>query len=109
MCSQVFKNPKPGLLEKLRDSGSVPGESNGVKGRDESAKKKKRPDKGACLFRYSPNWLIDHPFLTYLQIDMDRLAENLQKMTEDDLLTVVQLIHDNKTSETVTKNDIERG
>lgn len=39
---------------------------------------------------------------------MDKLAENLQKLTEDNLLTVVQMIHDNKTEETYTKNDVDR-
>ena len=39
---------------------------------------------------------------------MDRLAENLQKLSEDNLLTVVQMIHDNKTDETYTKNDLDR-
>lgn len=45
--SQTFKNPKPNLLEKLKESGPVGGEENGVKSKrgDESAKKKKRPDK----------------------------------------------------------------
>ena len=46
MYHQTFKNPKPGLLEKLRASGPVTAEANGVRARDESAKKKKRPDKG---------------------------------------------------------------
>ena len=39
---------------------------------------------------------------------MEKLAENMQKMTEDDLLLVVQMIHDNKTAETWTKNDVDR-
>ncbi len=39
---------------------------------------------------------------------MDKLADNLQRLGEDDLLTVVQLIHDKKTAETMTKNDVER-
>lgn len=43
-----------------------------------------------------------------LQIDMEKLAENMQKMTEDDLLLVVQMIHDNKTADTWTKNDVDR-
>ena len=38
---------------------------------------------------------------------MDKLAENLQRLTEDDLLQVVQLIHDHKTQESYTKNDVE--
>lgn len=43
---QSFKNPKPALIEKLRESGPVPGDENGKKRGDESAKKKKRTDKG---------------------------------------------------------------
>ena len=43
-----------------------------------------------------------------MQIDMEKLAENMQKMTEDDLLLVVQMIHDNKTADTWTKNDLDR-
>ena len=39
---------------------------------------------------------------------MDKLAENLQKLSEDNLLTVVQMIHDNKSEETYTKNDVDR-
>ncbi|MCJ1247742.1 hypothetical protein MMC30_004957 [Trapelia coarctata] len=84
----VFKNPKPALMERLRDSGPVPGDENGKKRGDESAKKKKRPDKG---------------------VDMDKLAENLQRLQEDDLLQVVQMVHDHKTAESYTKNDIDAG
>ncbi|KAL9101293.1 MAG: hypothetical protein Q9163_003428 [Psora crenata] len=43
------------------------------------------------------------------QIDMDKLAENLQRMSEDDLLLIVQMIHDKKTPETMTKNDVDQG
>lgn len=39
---------------------------------------------------------------------MEKLAEGLQKLGEDDLLQVVQIIHDNKTNETYTKNDADR-
>jgi transcription initiation factor IIF auxiliary subunit len=42
------------------------------------------------------------------QVDMDRLADGLVKLQEDDLLQVVQMIHDNKSDETYTKNDVER-
>lgn len=38
---------------------------------------------------------------------MEKLADGLQKLSEDDLLHVVTMIHDNKTSETYTKNDVE--
>ena len=39
---------------------------------------------------------------------MDKLAENLQRLNEDDLLLVVQMIHDKKSPETMTRNDVER-
>jgi transcription initiation factor IIF auxiliary subunit len=40
-------------------------------------------------------------------VDMEKLADGLQKLTEDDLLHVVQLVHDHKSADTYTKNDVE--
>ncbi|CCJ31520.1 unnamed protein product [Pneumocystis jirovecii] len=40
---------------------------------------------------------------------MDRLADGLQKLEEDDLLQVVQMVNDNKTPEMYVKNDVEEG
>lgn len=40
-------------------------------------------------------------------VDMEKLADGLQKLGEDDLLHVVTMVHDNKTSDTYTKNDVE--
>ncbi|KAL8995588.1 MAG: hypothetical protein Q9169_004699 [Polycauliona sp. 2 TL-2023] len=88
----TFKNPKPNLLEKLKESGPVGagGEENGVKSKrgDESAKKRKRSEKG---------------------VDMEKLAESLQRLGEEDLLQVVEMVHNNKTADTYTKNDVEQG
>jgi transcription initiation factor IIF auxiliary subunit len=39
---------------------------------------------------------------------MEKLADGLQKLEEEDLLKVVQMVHDHKTSETYVKNDVER-
>ncbi|KAJ8105078.1 hypothetical protein OPT61_g10398 [Boeremia exigua] len=83
--TQTFRNPKPELLALLQDSGSA--DANGVRGKDAS-KKKARRDKA---------------------VDMEKLADGLQKLSEDDLLHVVTMVHDNKTSETYTKNDVENG
>ncbi|KAI9816830.1 MAG: hypothetical protein M1827_001475 [Pycnora praestabilis] len=91
----TFKNPKPALMAALKESGSTPGDENGLKAQrgggggkhEDPVKKKKRGDKN---------------------IDMEKLAEGLQKLGEDDLLQVVQMVHDNKTQETYTKNDVER-
>ncbi|KAI9795425.1 MAG: hypothetical protein M1825_001463 [Sarcosagium campestre] len=88
----VFKNPKPALLQVLRESGPVPGDENGLKKRgkadDDALKKRKRGGQN---------------------VDMEKLAEGLQKLQEEDLLQVVQMVHDNKTAETYTKNDVEQG
>jgi len=40
---------------------------------------------------------------------MDKLADGLQKLQEDDLLQVVQMVHDNKAPDTYIKNDVEQG
>lgn len=42
------------------------------------------------------------------KIDMEKLAEGLQQLHEDDLLDVIKIVHENKSSETYTKNDPER-
>ena len=39
---------------------------------------------------------------------MEKLAANLGRMEEDDLLLIVQLIQDKKSPETMTKHDVER-
>ncbi|GAB1196953.1 hypothetical protein APSETT444_006233 [Aspergillus pseudonomiae] len=90
---QTFKNPKPALLAALRESGPVPGDENGVKSKrsaasEEGSKKKKRTEKS---------------------VDMDKLADGLQRLGEDDLLQVVQMVHDNKAPDSYTKNDVEQG
>ncbi|PLB33152.1 Ran GTPase-binding protein YRB1 [Aspergillus candidus] len=89
----TFKNPKPALMALLRESGPVPGDENGVKSKraapgDEGSKKKKRTEKN---------------------VDMDKLADGLQRLGEDDLLQVVQMVHDNKAPDSYTKNDVEQG
>lgn len=81
----TFRNPNAALLEKLKESGPVPGDdANGVRKKEKEAKKKKTT------------------------VDMDKLADGLVKLQEDDLLQVVQMIHDNKSEDTYTKNDVDR-
>ncbi|EPE29799.1 hypothetical protein GLAREA_00959 [Glarea lozoyensis ATCC 20868] len=80
-----FKNPSAALMSILKETGPVPGDENGRKKED---KKRKR---------------------TAGNVDMEKLAESLPKLDEEQLLHVVQMIHDNKTEETYTKNDVEQG
>ena len=79
----TFKNPSQALLALLAETGPVPGGENGARKKDD--KKRKRPT-----------------------VDMEKLADGLVKLGEDDLLQVVQMIHDNKAPDTYTKNDVER-
>jgi len=111
----VFKNPKGEVLERLRESGPVPGEENGAKGAGAGAAKsdakKKRPttkNVSASFALYECEAILSGRQLIWLyQVDMEKLADGLQKLSEDDLLNVVQLIHDHKTTDTYTKNDVE--
>lgn len=81
-----FKNPSAALLNLLRDTGPVGNDENGMRKKPEPEKKRKRAS----------------------AVDMEKLAEALQKLGEDDLLHVVQMIHDNKSDDTYTKNDVDR-
>jgi len=81
----TFKNPSQALINILRETGPVPGDENGARKKDGDKKRKRAP--GA--------------------VDMEKLADGLVKLNEDDLLHVVQMIHDNKNDDTYTKNDIE--
>ena len=80
-----FRNPNQALLALLRESGPVPGEDANGKRKDGDAKKRKRAP----------------------AVDFDKLGDQLVKLNEDDLLHVVQMIHDNKSDDSYTKNDVE--
>lgn len=84
--SITFRNPKPDLQALLESTGSGSSEVNGARAKDAGKKKGGRRDKN---------------------VDMEKLADGLQKLSEDDLLHVVTMVHDNKTNETYTKNDVE--
>ena len=79
-----FRNPSLALIGLLKETGPVPGDENGRKKED----KKRKRAQGT--------------------VDMEKLAEALPKLDEEQLLHVVQMIHDNKTEETYWKNDAER-
>jgi len=83
-----FKSANQNLINILRETGPVPGDENGARKKGDGEKKRKK---------------------VAGTVDMEKLAEGLVKLGEDDLLHVVQLIHDNKSEDTYTKNDIEQG
>lgn len=38
---------------------------------------------------------------------MEKLADGMQSLQEDDMLHIVQMVYDHKTADTYTKNDVE--
>ncbi|EPS44548.1 hypothetical protein H072_1461 [Dactylellina haptotyla CBS 200.50] len=100
----TFSNPKPGLMKVLAQSGPVPGleafaEQDGGSRKAQKAAPEEKPAKKSSRS-------MKNKFL--VQIDMEKLAEGLQKLHEDDLLKVVQMVHEHKTPDTWIKNDVER-
>lgn len=79
----VFKNPSQALQERLRETGPLPS--------DEERPKKKGlvSKKGAQKYDY------------------EKIAEALEKLEEEDLLRVIQLINENKGPETYIRSDVE--
>lgn len=87
--SVTFKNPSQALLSILRETGPVPNDDDS-KAANKSRKTNDLKKKKA----------------TY---DFEKMADGLTKLNEEDLLHVIQMIHDHGTDDTYTKNDIENG
>lgn len=83
-----IKNPSQALLQILRETGPVASDDD-----PKIAKARKANDGKKRKAGY----------------DFEKMADGLTKLNEDDLLHVIQLIHDHKTDETYTKNDMDNG
>lgn len=83
-----IKNPSQALLQILRETGPVASEEDA-----RAAKVRKTNDGKKKKTAY----------------DIEKMADAMTKLNEDDLLIVIQMIHDHKTEETYTKNDMEAG
>lgn len=84
----VFKNPSQALINTLRETGPVNTDDD-----PRAAKARKVIDNK----KRKTGW------------DYEKLADGMQKLSEDDLLHVIQMIHDNKSEDTYTKNDMDAG
>ncbi|KAH6624671.1 transcription initiation factor IIF-like protein [Chaetomium sp. MPI-SDFR-AT-0129] len=81
----TFKNPSQALQQVLRETGPLPSdEERKIKKADGSSKKKKA-------------------------FDVEKMADGLIKLGEDDLLQVIQLIHDHKDDSTYVQNNVDAG
>jgi transcription initiation factor TFIID/TFIIF subunit len=82
----VFKNPSQALQQILRETGPLPSdEERKTKKADASGRSKKRA------------------------YDIEKIAEGLPKLGEDDLLQVIQMIHDGKSDNTYMQNNVDAG
>jgi transcription initiation factor TFIID/TFIIF subunit len=79
----VFKNPSQALQERLRETGPLPNDEE-------------RPKKKGLASKKSSQ-----------KFDYEKIAEALQKLEEEDLLRVIQIINENKNSDTYIRSDVE--
>ncbi len=79
-----FKNPSQALQQLLRETGPLPSDEERKLKKVDGSKKKKT-------------------------FDIDKIADGLIKLGEDDLLQVIQMVHDNKDDNTYVQNNIDAG
>ncbi|KAH7260221.1 hypothetical protein LRP88_00988 [Fusarium phalaenopsidis] len=80
----VFKNPSQNLQERLRETGPLPTDDD------------HRPKKKGLATKKSAQ-----------KYDYEKIAEALEKLEEEDLLRVIQLINENKGPDTYIRSDVE--
>lgn len=82
----TFKNPSRDLQERLRETGPLPTDDD------------HRPKKKGIATKKSAQ-----------KYDYEKIAEALEKLEEEDLLRVIQLINENKSVDTYIRSDVEAG
>uniref|UniRef100_A0A060T1Y5 ARAD1C24860p n=1 Tax=Blastobotrys adeninivorans TaxID=409370 RepID=A0A060T1Y5_BLAAD len=94
---------RPQLAKLLTESGPVPGyNAPGASGVAAQAGDKRKMEAEPSKTKRSKTF-------EKASIDLEKLADGLQKLSEDDLLGVVQMVTDNKTPEMYVKNDVDEG
>ncbi|XWW98059.1 hypothetical protein V2A60_006055 [Cordyceps javanica] len=81
----VFKNPSQALQERLRETGPLPTDEDRPRKKSGLAGGKKSGQK----------------------YDYEKIAEALEKLEEEDLLRVIQLINENKGPNTYIRSDVD--
>lgn len=89
-----LKNPQ--LNKLLAESGPVPTDDGKRKNETDLASKLKK------LKSANGN-------ATKASIDLEKLANGLTKLSEDDLIVIVQMVTDNRTGDMNIKNDVDNG
>lgn len=107
----TFPTTRPALLSLLAQSGSVPEVATApVAGNPASSKApeaahgEKRPVENDEKPRAKKLKVVEKG-----SIDLEKLALGLEKLSEEDVLGIVQLVIDNKTTDMYIKNDADQG
>lgn len=79
----TFKNPSQALQNLLRETGPLPSDDDRKRKTDGVSKKAKK------------------------SFDVEKMADALVRLEEDDLLHVIQMIHDHKTDDTYIQNNVD--
>ncbi|GEQ68858.1 hypothetical protein JCM33374_g2527 [Metschnikowia sp. JCM 33374] len=94
VISVPLKNAQ--LNKLLAETGPVPSESDAKrKGDTDVSSKSKKLKSSASATKGS--------------VDLEKLAKGLTLLSEDDLITIVQMVTDNRTNDMNIKNDFENG
>jgi transcription initiation factor IIF auxiliary subunit len=80
----TFRNPSQALQQILRETGPLPSDEERKLKKADGGKKKKT-------------------------FDVEKMADGLVKLGEDDLLQVIQMVHDHKDENTYVQNNIDQG
>jgi len=97
---------KPGLLALLAESGPVPS-SEGATTPGLSSVTEKR--KTSLVGDVKAKKVKTSSGAVKGGVDLEKLADGLTKLSEDDLLGVVQMVTDNRSPEMNIKNDVDEG
>lgn len=102
----TFRNPKPAFLRALQGGSAAGGAGAGVgspsvaeNGASGGGGSKKRPADGVGKKSKKQK----------RPVDIDRLADGLQSLGEDDLLQIVQMVNNQKTDDMYVRNDLDEG
>lgn len=103
-------NKSQALSKLLLESGTVPGGIDGISGGSGSAadNKRKADEIGGSKIKKSKNGGSASVPVKGV-VDLEKLSNGLTKLSEDDLIVIVQMVTDNRTNEMNIKNDVDNG
>lgn len=97
----VSPSKNPALNKALAELGPVPFENND--------NKRKLEPQGSVAGNVAKKLKLGAAAPVKGSVDLEKLANGLTKLKEDDLIVIVQMVTDNRTNEMNIKNDIDNG